>query len=49
MPMMALSDAFVISDDESGIPEFEKISTPALAELPEINGEANTGITYAQL
>ena len=48
-PIAALADVFVIADDKDGVPMVEVTEAPALAEVPEVNGNANAGFSYAQL
>ena len=48
-PLALAAEVFVISDNNSGVPEFETLSAPELVEVPEIGGDANTGFSYAQL
>lgn len=48
-PGLAAAEVFVITDDAEGVPKLETLESPSLSEVPEINGEANDGFTYAQL
>ncbi len=48
-PVAAAADVHVITDDANGVPQVVSTAPPALAEVPEINGSANEGFTYAQL
>ncbi|TMV87150.1 hypothetical protein FGG78_19155 [Thioclava sp. BHET1] len=45
----AVAEVFVITDDQAGVSKVETMEAPALANVPEVNGNANKGFTYAQL
>lgn len=49
VPNAAAADIHVITDDANGVPQVVSMAQPTLVDVPEINGKANDGFTYAQL